>query len=347
MFEYPNLPNARGYLEVIREYHPGVLHLSGWMLSLQGPFDHVWVQTEQGVTAAEGPWQRPDVGTAFPHIPDAAGCGFSLSLPLPALGPGRRFEFAVVGSRSATPVAQLTGAYFPLCPPPPTPPQALLFRVSGNRSADYFRALGMKNCSDFLRYAGLREPPASGGQVLDWGCGCGRLVPYLTSALPGWQVHGADVDAEAIAWCNVSYPNAHFVVCGLHPPLPYASSSFDLIIAASVFTHLKREHQHQWLLDLERVLKPRAILLATTQGESYGRFEFPNPEQFAAAFRDGLEDHRADTTLDDLAPPDYYRSTWQSRAYTFASWGRVFNIIDYVEAGHGNVQDVFVLRKRS
>ena len=47
------------------------------------------------------------------------------------------------------------------------------------------------------------------------------------------------------------------------------SSSFDLVYAFSVFTHLTEESQRAWARECVRVLKPRGSLLISTLGEHY------------------------------------------------------------------------------
>ena len=50
---------------------------------------------------------------------------------------------------------------------------------------------------------------------------------------------------------------------------PYADASFDLVYALSVFTHLPRTLQQQWMGELARVLTPNGYLIVSTHGEAY------------------------------------------------------------------------------
>jgi SAM-dependent methyltransferase len=94
--------------------------------------------------------------------------------------------------------------------------------------------------------------------ILDWGCGCGRVVRHLAKRFEalGTQVRGCDYNPQLIRWCQRSLPCAEFKVCGLAPPLPYPDASFDFVYAISVLTHIPTELQLPWMRELRRVLRP-------------------------------------------------------------------------------------------
>jgi hypothetical protein len=52
----------------------------------------------------------------------------------------------------------------------------------------------------------------------------------------------------------------------IRPPLPFDDGSMDLVYSLSLFTHLPEHQATEWLDDLARVLKPRALLIMTTHG---------------------------------------------------------------------------------
>ena len=118
-------------------------------------------------------------------------------------------------------------------------------------------------------------------QVLDVGCGIGRMARPLASYLrPSGSYHGFDVVPEGIEWCQARYakfPNFHFTLAnvanGLYRPtdgvsaaeyrFPYEDASFTFGFATSVFTHLLPAASVNYLGELARVLKPGGRLLAT------------------------------------------------------------------------------------
>lgn len=104
--------------------------------------------------------------------------------------------------------------------------------------------------------------------ILDWGCGCGRVVRHLAKRFEalGTKVHGCDYNPQLIRWCQRSLPCAEFAVCGLAPPLPYPDSSFDFVYAISVLTHIPTELQVPWMEELRRVLRPGGHALLSVHG---------------------------------------------------------------------------------
>ena len=89
--------------------------------------------------------------------------------------------------------------------------------------------------------------------ALDFGCGCGRTLRWLTREWRDVSWHGTDVDAEAVGWCRSHLPG-RFEVNGPMPPLPFPNASFDLVLGVSVFTHLDEPVQRGWAAELRRVL---------------------------------------------------------------------------------------------
>ncbi len=103
-------------------------------------------------------------------------------------------------------------------------------------------------------------------RVLDFGCGCGRVLAYLRREIAG-ELTGSDIDGEAIAWCQENLAEVGtFVRNEIMPPLPFPDATFDLTYAVSVFTHLPKRMERAWLRELTRVTKPGGYLLLTTNG---------------------------------------------------------------------------------
>lgn len=111
--------------------------------------------------------------------------------------------------------------------------------------------------------------------MLDFGCGCGRTLRWFNGSEP--HLHGTDIDAEAIGWCQKNLHFADFEMNEGLPPLDYADETFDLIYAISVFTHLDEERQFLWLDELKRATKPGGIVLLTVHGE-HARKVLPDEE---------------------------------------------------------------------
>ncbi len=179
-------------------------------------------------------------------------------------------------------------------------PPASLRRWVG--AAD-FAAEGRWFVDELLRRALL---PA-GAAVLDLGCGCGRLALALardprTSPL-GLAYLGVDVDPPCIRWCRRHITAAHpafrfervdLASSSYNPRgrgaasdyrFPHPDGSFDLVLAASFFTHLAAPALSRFLAESARLLRPGGSLYATlfliSEGTDPARhpvaFPFPDP----------------------------------------------------------------------
>lgn len=141
-----------------------------------------------------------------------------------------------------------------------------------------FDAVGQRFLGHCRDLASLKPHEA----VLDTGCGVGRLALPLTRYLtPEGSYRGFDVIRPAIRWCQrqitPAFPHFRFDHADVHHPLynargrwpareyrfPSADASFDLVIVASVFTHLLPAEVKHYLAEIQRVLKPGGRCLAT------------------------------------------------------------------------------------
>lgn len=222
-----------------------------------------------------------------------------------------------------------------------TPPEHLQIRVAG-AAAGEFHATGCelaRRIEDLLARCG--QPLQRAQTILDFGCGPGRLATCLHERHPQAEIHACDIDAEAIAWARETLGDvATFHATPERPPLPFASASFDLICAVSVFTHLPEDLQHAWLAELRRVLRPGGLLLATKM--TYAAYDLP-----ARVKADGVA--KGFAYWGDVAPtdglPGFYRLAYHSHDYVRREWGRAFDVI-YVGAHDLNgTQDAVVLRR--
>jgi SAM-dependent methyltransferase len=145
----------------------------------------------------------------------------------------------------------------------PLPPRRLVVKVAGTGDMEWFVRGGRLAAQAIGELVPMREV----GALLDFGCGCGRVMRHWHD-LDAERV-GTDVHDDAIAWCNENLPFARFEVNALEPPLPLGDDRFDLVYALSVFTHLTEELQRAWLRELARVLRPAGRLVLSTHGDAY------------------------------------------------------------------------------
>jgi SAM-dependent methyltransferase len=98
--------------------------------------------------------------------------------------------------------------------------------------------------------------------ILDFGCGCGRVIRHWPK---GPRLVGSDYNPVLVEWCEQHLP-FEFVRNEVAPPLPFPDESFDLVYALSVFTHQPPELQRPWMAELERVAKPEGFIALSVLG---------------------------------------------------------------------------------
>ena len=128
-----------------------------------------------------------------------------------------------------------------------------------------------------LQFYGLRPD----SDMLEIGCGIGRLVQTLGPWLDEGTYEGFDISPAAIDWLNENYapllPNFHFGLMDVRNDryrpraggradkagFPYADDQFDFACSFSVFTHMQLPDIRNYLAELARVLRPGARALMT------------------------------------------------------------------------------------
>jgi SAM-dependent methyltransferase len=152
----------------------------------------------------------------------------------------------------------------------PIPPAHLLYLVIGSIDVRLFLESGRVH-ADRLIQGTLQKNGFAMDEfksVLDFGCGCGRIMRYWAS-LNKVSLYGVDYNSKLIKWCRRNLPFADYQVNKLLPPLGYESEKFDFVYVRSVFTHLPQTLQLEWLKEFRRILKPNGVLLFTVSGRAY------------------------------------------------------------------------------
>lgn len=231
------------------------------------------------------------------------------------------------------------------------PPAALMERVAGTANADWFvhsGALSIQDIRAAVEKVGRRLEEFE--QILDFGCGSGRILVPLLAELPAARLTGVDIDDEALAWLRPQLPEACLRTVDPLPPLPFAESTFDLVYCHSVFTHMDVAYQDRWLSELRRVAKPGAVLVISFSGaEAFAKLR----EQWRAAGVDPapisaqLEQEGtlfiSDDGWKDGPFPDFYHSMFHAAEYVSRHWGKVFTVRAHLPKGSLAYQDFVVL----
>jgi SAM-dependent methyltransferase len=149
------------------------------------------------------------------------------------------------------------------------PPPVLREWVAGTTDAEWFLESGKRGEQAILSILGKHGIEfGSLNSVLDFGCGCGRVIRHLRR-YTSVQLHGSDINRAAIAWCDRNLKYAKFGTNRLAPPSRYRPHSFDLILLFSVFTHLTQRLQKAWMREMRRILKPQGYLIISVHGDHY------------------------------------------------------------------------------
>jgi len=157
--------------------------------------------------------------------------------------------------------------------PPMTPSRLQVLRVGGFD----FHEVG-RHIADLAIQQGGLQPHE---RIVDAGCGIGRLAVPLTSYLTTGGYDGFDIDRSAIRWCRKEitprFPNFRFTLVDVYNhhynprgtirperfEFPYDDASADLVVAASLFTHLTPTAATNYAANVARILKAGGRCLAS------------------------------------------------------------------------------------
>jgi ubiquinone/menaquinone biosynthesis C-methylase UbiE len=155
-----------------------------------------------------------------------------------------------------------------------TPPKGKISLIGGG---DY-----KKTGDEFLQYFVELGDLKPNEEVLDVGCGIGRMAVPLTKYLKErGRYEGFDIVHSGINWCKKKitprYPNFHFQLASIYNKtynpkgkykafeykFPYANESFDFIFLTSVFTHMLPHDVENYFSEITRVLRREGKCLIT------------------------------------------------------------------------------------
>jgi SAM-dependent methyltransferase len=239
----------------------------------------------------------------------------------------------------------------------PVPPIEMIRHV-GSVSDENFREVGMLVASDLIQFGLLANPNAI---IVDIGCGCGRVAMFIAPTLSDkGSYQGFDTWTEGIRWAteNITthYPNVVFktLVPGEEESgyradtfrgLDIDDNSCDLVVATSLFTHLRYDTVLSYMKEIYRITKKgarayltffiydeesvRAITHKDLEADKYG-FYYVHGNYAVSYFKEGeILDiiHRSHLLLHIKK-----LGFWRGEKYNEERW----------PAGY---QDLFILRK--
>ena len=157
--------------------------------------------------------------------------------------------------------------------------------------------------------------------ILDFGCGSGRLFPFLP--IKNSNVSACDIYQDNIKFIQAKFKNINSYCNALLPPLEYSDSQFDLIYSFSVFSHLSATVEDVWLREIERVLKKNGIFMATVHGDHF--IACMPSELKKKAKSQGF--YFCDVHEKNAGYPDYYECSTHTSSYILKKWSKYFDVL--------------------
>ena len=221
----------------------------------------------------------------------------------------------------------------------PSPP--LQHRFHGSTDIVGYLEVGERSWRSIespLETTGCRSKDAK--CMLDFGCGSGRTIQNIDPKCHD-RVMGIDIDQTAIRWCQSNPPGYQFEHVDPDPPTSLPDGYFDLIYAISVFTHLNEEMQFSWLSEIEHLLAPNGIFVASLRGDYHRDLKGRNID-LEQGYR-FVDSKRKWLKPDGL--PEFYQDAQHTKTYVFERWSQYFRIVDFVERGIADYHDAVILAK--
>ncbi len=285
----------------------------------------------------DGEWlaldERPDVRDAhlqWPHV-----VGFSGRLGVAAFT-GTEVLFSL---KLASGEIRAATALKPIV----IPPDHLQVRQVGSVwGADFYPA-GRRMFDQIAEvFSAVDRPLIRASRVLDFGCGCGRVLRSFGEVDHEGEIWGCDIDGESIEWNQQNLSHlGQFETNPTLPPTSFADGFFDAVYSVSVFTHLPEEMQAAWIREMHRIIEPGGILVPSTHGERYWT---QDPAVEAEVRETGFAYRTGEITK---GLPEFYMVAYHSLDYIKQKWSPWFEVLAHHPSHIDGAHDAVVLRRRA
>lgn len=205
------------------------LVVEGWALPYEGVEDGTQIFVNGCEPDTIQFTDNIEVAKLYPWWPNALRSSFKLSIKKDnlQLNADQELEFTSVPIRNVNADSDLYRSFYLRLPDLNAiyPDSVMQARIGAENSFHYAllgRTLYRQFDCAFERFAGLHFGEVK--NIVDWGCGSGRVARYFVEKLTESQKFlGIDIDGPAVDWAN-AHLGRNFVKCEKMPPLSYESA---------------------------------------------------------------------------------------------------------------------------
>ncbi len=182
--------------------------------------------------------------------------------------------------------------------------------------------------------------------ILDWGCGHGRVLRHFMMDGDLNRVAGVDIDSDNVGWAKNALCSHDIHVGSLMPPTVFEDSSFDGVYGISVMTHLDPDIQSAWLAEIRRILRPGGLAVLTFAGSGSVAFgsRFFSREWLNEWNEQGVNATAYESFDTIVGKKDYYRNVFMTNDFMTRLWSHQMQVEAIYENMFG-YQHVAILRK--
>ena len=197
--------------------------------------------------------------------------------------------------------------------------------------------------------------------ILDFGCGAGRLIKYFAFFDPKHRYRACEVNPHAVDLVKRVLPEVDSRRINSAPPTTFESESMDVVFAWSIWTHFSEAISRSWLEEVHRLLKPSGLALITLHTDELVERYGIEPQLVAKMKERGGDYSKIRETYDETG--FCYWDAYPERARQFGidntTFGMAFVSVDYVKrkwtdlfdfkgsvVGAPRWQDVMILTKK-